>query len=303
MAVLPSLRQLTFLAALDEEQHFGRAAERCHVTQSTLSAGLKELEALLGVAVAERSSRSVLMTPTGRDLAERARRILRETEALTQAAAAARDPLAGTLTLGCVPTIGPYLMPRLMPALRARFPKLRLHLREELTDSLRAGLAAGRLDLILAALPYDLGDVTVAPLFTDGYVLACPRNHPLANATMLGGEDLGGREMLLLEPGHCLQRHALSAFDGLDLRQDPGVAATSLPTLTAMVGAGLGVTLLPELAIAAGVAEGQDVALKPLDGAKPREIVLSWRREDPRGAAFEALADALRALRPQTGKP
>ena len=297
MTTLPSLRQLTFLAALDEEQHFGRAAERCHVTQSTLSAGLKELEALLGVAVAERSSRSVLMTQVGRDLAGRARHILRETEALTQAAAAARDPLAGTLSLGCVPTIGPYLMPRLMPHLRERFPCLRLHLREELTDSLKAGLATGRLDLILAALPYDLGDVAFAPLVTDGYALACPRGHPLANAEMLTGEDLRGREVLLLEPGHCLQRHALSAFDGLELKQHPGVAATSLPTLTAMVGAGLGVTLLPHLAIEAGVAEGQDVSLKPLEGARPREIVLAWRKDDPRDVAFAALADAIRTLR------
>jgi LysR family hydrogen peroxide-inducible transcriptional activator len=297
MAVLPSIRQLSFLVALDEERHFGRAAERCHVTQSTLSAGLKELETLLGVAVAERTSRSVLMTPVGRDLAARARGILRETEALTQAAAAARDPLAGVLRLGSVPTIGPYLLPRLMPGLRARFPNLRLHLREELTDSLTAGLASGRLDLILAALPYDLGDVTIATLFTDGYALACPRNHPLANAPLLDGEDLRGRGMLLLEPGHCLQRHALSAYEGLDLQQDPGVEATSLPTLVAMVGAGLGVTLLPDLAIAAGVAEGHEVSLTPLKGARPRDVVLAWRRGDPRGDAFETLATAMRTLR------
>lgn len=287
-----TLRQLEFLVALDEARHFGRAAERANVTQSTLSAGLKELEALLGAAVAERDRRHVAMTPLGSALAARARTILRDVDALVDQAASEGDPLAGALRLGAASTIGPYVFPALVGGLRARFPHLRLELREGLSDALRDALREGRVDAALVALPYEMGDVETRVLAEDGYLLACRKDHPLANRADVDGADLCGRPLLLLEAGHCLQRHALSAFGEEALRQDPAYEATSLPTLAAMVAAGAGVTLLPDIAVRAGVAQGHDLALIPIRGANPRQIALAWRRGSSRSAAFSALGDA-----------
>lgn len=291
-----TLRQLEFLTALADAGHFGRAAERAGVTQSTLSAGLRELEEALGATVAERDRRHVAMTPLGLELTARARTVLAEVAALAEHAAAHGDPLAGTLRLGAVQTIGPYVFPQLVAGLGARFPRLRLRLHEGLSDALRDDLREGRLDAALVALPYDLGDAEVRPLLDDDYRLACPKDHALANRAEVSGEDLAGRPLLLLKPGHCLQRHALSAFGEELLTQDPAYEATSLPTLAAMVAARAGVTLLPELAVRAGVADGCDVALIPIRGANPRRVALAWRRGSSRTAAFELLAEACAAI-------
>ncbi|SEA10342.1 hydrogen peroxide-inducible genes activator [Rubrimonas cliftonensis] len=287
-----TLRQLEFLVALDDSRHFGRAAEAIHVTQSTLSAGLKELETTLGATLAERDRRHVAMTPLGAALAVRARSILRDVEGLVEQAATESDPLAGMLRLGAASTIGPYVFPALVGGLGARFPRLRLRLQEGLSDDLRAGLRDGGLDAAIVALPYDMGDAETRALIDDGYLLACPKDHPLANRDEIDGGDLTDRPLLLLERGHCLQRHALSAFGDEALRQDAAYEATSLPTLAAMVAARAGVTLLPEIAVRAGVAEGHDLALIPIRGAHPRRIALAWRRGAARSAAFEALASA-----------
>ncbi len=292
MRTAVTLRQLEFLVALDDTGHFTRAAERAHVTQSTLSAGLKELEGALGATVAERDRRHVAMTPLGAALAARARAVLRDVEALVEHAASEADPLAGALRLGAAVTIGPYVFPALVGGLSKRFPGLRLELHEGLSDALREDLRDGRLDAALIALPYEMGDVEARVLIEDGYLLACRKDHPLANRAEVDGADLTGRPLLLLEPGHCLQRHALSAFGEDVLRQDPAYEATSLPTLAAMVAAGAGVTLLPDIAVRAGVAQGHSLALVPIRGANARRIALVWRRGSSRSAAFGVLADA-----------
>lgn len=295
--ILPTLRQLRFLVALSDELHFGRAAETCHVTQSTLSTGLKELEELLGAQLAERTKRSVLMTPLGEEIAQRARAILAQAEDIVDLVQRQAGLLSGPLRLGTIPTVGPFLLPRALPKLRQRFPGLQLYLREELTENLIAGLRAGRLDAILIARPFDIGDLEFEPLFDDGYQLATAPDHPLARKKLITGADLTGENMLLLERGHCLQRHALSAFPEAGTRQDETFAATSLATLVAMVEEGLGITLLPQLAIDAGAARHADLSLVPLKGACPRHVVLAWRRSSARVEEFKHLAQALREER------
>lgn len=292
-----TLRQLRFLVALAEELNFSRAAEACHVTQPTLSAALKEMEEALGAPLAERTKRSVILTPLGRAVAERARGVLTEVQDIEALAARAAGPLGGDLRLGAIPTVAPFLIPKALPMLRARFPELRLYLREELTGQLLDGLMGGRLDVILAALPFDMGPAVTETLFEDGYQLAAPRDHPIAARDRVRGEALAGRRLLLLERGHCLQRHALSAFPEIELAQDESFAATSLITLIAMVEEGLGVTLLPQIAVDAGLAAGHDLSLAPLEGACPRRVVLAWRRSSAHAEGFQALAEVLREAR------
>jgi LysR family hydrogen peroxide-inducible transcriptional activator len=295
MTDLPKLRHLRYLVALAEELHFGRAAERCHVSQSALSKGVQELEALFGVTMAERTKRQVIITATGHEIVTRARRILREAEDMVDLARASGAPLSADLRLGVIPTVGPYLLPQVTPHLRRDFPALRLYLREALTEDLIDGLKDGRLDTAIVALPFDIGDLACETLFEDGYMLACARGHPLANMASVESADLSGRPMMLLERGHCLQRHAISAFDAGDIIEDRSFAATSLHTLVAMVEEGLGITFLPRLAVEAGIAEGHRIALVPAPDAAPRKVVLIWRRSSARAAEFQTLATALRA--------
>lgn len=293
-----SLRQLRFLVALSDTLNFSRAAEICNVTQPTLSTGLKELEERLGVQLAERTRHSVLMTPIGDQIAAQARDVLARVQDIEETA---RDEaLAGTtlLRLGAIPTIGPFVMPRALPALRQAFPGMKLFLREELTEPLVTGLVEGRLDVILIALPHDLPDqIVTLPLFDDGYRLTTPRDHPLANLGSAGGADLDGRKLLLLERGHCLQRHALSSFPDVTLTEDESFSATSLPTLVSMVEEGLGLTLLPDLAVAAGAARGHEVTLTSLPEARPRHVVLAWRKSSSRSVLFARLGEIIRQAR------
>lgn len=292
---MTTLRQLSFLVALEETLNFSRAADVCHVTQSTLSTGLKQLEDSLGVQLAERTRQSVLMTPVGTELAEQARSILAHMKDFEERARRESAGTATTVRLGAIPTVGPYLLPKALPIMRKRHPGMQVLLREELTDSLLAGLVEGRLDLILIALPHVLPDaVQTAPLFSDGYKLATPRDHPLANLAAIDGADLAGRELLLLERGHCLQEHALSSYPSASLRRSESVAATSLQTLIAMVEEDIGITLLPDLAIAAGVDKGHDLALINMPDACPRQVVLAWRRSSGRTDLFRALATCLK---------
>ncbi|PTQ73402.1 hydrogen peroxide-inducible genes activator [Celeribacter persicus] len=295
--LLPTLRQLRFLVALADELHFGRAAETCFVTQSTLSTGLKELEDILGAPVAERTKRSVLMTPLGQEIAERARVMLAEAQDMVELAQSQSGTLRGTIKLGTIPTVGPFLFPRLLPRLRHDYPDLRLYMREELTENLIAGLRAGRLDVILIALPFETGDLEMESLFEDDYQLATAPGHRLISDRPIGGPDLDDETLLLLERGHCLQRHALSAFPESHAKQDETFAATSLPTLVAMVEEGLGITLLPQLAIDAGVTRNTDIQLTSLFGTRPREVVLAWRKSSARSEDFRLLADLLREER------
>lgn len=295
---MTTLRQMRFLVALSDTTNFSRAAEICHVTQSTLSTGLKELEARLGIKVAERSTHQVLMTPIGQTLADRARDILAQVEDFEAAAKAEVSAGLKQLRLGVIPTVGPFLLPRALPSLRTDWPDMQIYLREELTESLVAGLVDGRLDLILIALPHDLPpQVETETLFDDGYSLATPRAHPLANLSRVEGSDLAGRRLLLLERGHCLQKHALSSVPGIALEEDESFSATSLPTLVSMVEEGIGVTLLPHLAIDAGLATGHDLHLSHLEGATPRRIVLAWRKSSAQSDIYRKIGDTLRRAR------
>ncbi|KEO61510.1 hydrogen peroxide-inducible genes activator [Thioclava indica] len=291
MQPIITLRQMRFLTAIADTLNFSRAAEICFVTQPTLSTGLRELEDRLGVQLAERTKRSVILTPVGAEIARRARAVLLATQEIEELAAAQSAPEGGELRLGTIPTIGPFLIPRALPDIRARFPDLRLLLREEMTESLIAGLSAGRLDLILFALPFDAQGIEVMELFEDGYHLAAPPGS--LGPTPVRGDQLEGAKLMLLEKGHCLQRHALSAFPDRDLAQDDSFSATSLTTLISMVSEGLGITLLPNLALDAGVARGQDLAIAPLPDACPRRVVLGWRTSTARAKLFTALGQIL----------
>jgi LysR family hydrogen peroxide-inducible transcriptional activator len=295
---MTTLRQLRFLVALDDMQSFSRAAELCNVTQSTLSTGLKELEAGLGSHVAERTKHRVLMTPLGQDLAERARNILAEVQDFEGRAGRERAAGATAIRLGMIPTVGPFLMPRAVPMLRTALPDTKFYLREELTDPLVDGLMEGRLDLLLIALPHKLpSQIETEILFSDGYWLATPTDHALANRMTVGADDLTNRHLLLLEKGHCLQRHALSSFSNINLDEDESFSATSLSTLMAMVEEDLGITLLPKLAIDAGISKGHKLHLSDVQGACPREVALAWRKSSPNAEIFKTIATCLTVAR------
>ena len=293
-----TLRQMRFLVALADHLNFSRAAEICFVTQPTLSAGIKELEGLLGVALFERTKRSVLLTPVGAEIAARARKLLLDADEIATLAEAHRNPFQGDLRLGAIPTIGPFLIPAAMPEIRKALPEIRLFLREEMTEDLIEGLNTGRLDIILIALPFETGTLHIAPLFEDGYHLAAPPDWPAQRGP--GGEALSRAkgQLMLLEKGHCLQRHALAAYPGMI---KPGemedFAATSLATLVAMVSEGLGITLLPDLAVQAGVGGDGSAQLSPLPDACPRQVVLAWRPGSARTKVFEKLASLLQQRR------
>lgn len=293
----PTLRQLRHLVELARHRHFGRAAQACHVTQSTLSASIKELEDLLQATLVDRTRRRVVVTPLGQTIVERAEDILRRTDDLVEAARVSREPLAGPLRLGVIPTIGPFLLPRCLPALRRRHPKLRLYLTEDLTERLLEQLRRGEIDLALIALPYDAPDTEAADLVEDPFSLVVPKDHPWTGLDRVGPARLEQGNLLLLRDGHCLREHALAACRLADRGQIDAFGATSLYTLVQMVENGLGITLLPKLAIDAGILRGTRLALLPVgDEAPPRRISLVWRRGTARRGEFELLARALREI-------
>jgi len=292
----PTIKQLQYLVALREHGHFGKAADSCFVTQSTLSAGLRELETLLGVTLVERTRRVVRFTALGEKIADKAVRVLREADELAELARAEGQPLHGELRMGVIPTIAPFLLPAMLPRLRSEWPSLKLYLREETSQAACEALHRGQLDCVLLALPYGCGDVESATLFDDPLFVAFP-----------GGEAPGGEEveveaidekrMLLLEDGHCLKDHALSACNRPDLRARAAMMGTSLHTLVQMVDNGLGVTFIPSMAIEAGILEGTRVDAKPLRSEHGfRRVALIWRRSSPREREFQMLAAALRRI-------
>jgi LysR family hydrogen peroxide-inducible transcriptional activator len=292
---LPTLKQLRYLTALAEERHFGRAAAACRVTQSTLSAGIRELETALRAALVDRTSRAVVFTPLGEETVRRAREILVLAEELTEAARAAAEPLSGPLHLGVIPTISPFLLPRIMPPLRRALPRLQLYLREDMTHRLTAEVEAGRLDAAVLALPCDCGPLETVTLFDDPFALACRRDHPLAGRPAVDLPRLADEPLLLLQDGHCLRDHALAACGLADRRQRNAFEATSLHTLVQMVDNGLGITLLPRLALDAGILKGTELVARPLagDGAASRGIGLGWRRGTRRAGEFRLLAEKI----------
>jgi LysR family hydrogen peroxide-inducible transcriptional activator len=295
MSFLPAPQQLRYLVSLAETQHFGRAANACAVTQSTLSAGLIALERQLDAAILDRSlGKRVAFTPLGLDIVARARTALAALEAIAEAALVARTPMSGPLRLGVIPTIGAFLLPRLMPVLRAAFPNLRLYLHEDTTARCLDRLAANRLDLVLLALPYDCGAAVTLKVARDEFFAALPPGSPLATLDRITPRQLAQDRMLLLEEGHCLRDQALAICPPTRADAPDAYAATSLHTLVQMVAGGLGATLLPRLAIDAGIAAGTDIALRPLAGRGAwRTIGLAWRPDSPREADFRALGRAL----------
>ena len=291
--IRPTLRQLEYIVAVADKRHFGRAAEACFVTQPGLSAQVRELESLLDIQIFERHSRRVLVTPAGAGLVERARKILVEVDELVEAARVAQQPLCGELRLGVIPTVAPYLLPRVLPKMRRKHTELRLLLREDHTARIVAELEAGRLDVLLLALEAELGKAQTFPLFRDDFLAVMPIDHPLARKRSLRQEDLNGEQVLLLEDGHCLRDQALAVCSAQGASELGDFRATSLSTLTQMVTGGDVMTLLPELALGVETRGRRDLAVRPFRPPAPhRTIGLAWRPSSPREEEFRALADS-----------
>jgi LysR family hydrogen peroxide-inducible transcriptional activator len=296
-----TLQELRYIVALADTGHFGKASEACHISQSTLSIQIKKLEDILGVVLFDRSLKHVTLTPVGREIIASARLILDEANRIRELARQTGDPMERTVNLGVIPTLGPYYLPHVLTLLHAKFPKLRLLLREEMTPHVLTHLADGKLDAGLMALPINDHGLEVFPLFKEPFLAAVPANHPLAKQKIIEISALAKAGLLLLEEGHCLREHALEAchLDGL---QNEEICATSLETLRQMVGMGLGVTLIPVLASGGATADVSHVALRPLaaPGAS-RTIGLVWRKRSPLAETMQQLVQTLKdALPPDT---
>jgi LysR family hydrogen peroxide-inducible transcriptional activator len=297
---LPTIRQLQYLIALRDYGHFGKAAESCFVTQSTLSASLRELETLVGVTLVERTRRVVRFTPLGSKIADKARRVLREAEELADMARAEGQPLHGELRMGVIPTIAPFLLPAMLPQLREQWPSLKVFLREEASQAACDALHRGQLDCVLLAMPYACGDVDTAMLFDDRLFVAFPRGEAPAETaagSAVEAAAIDENRLLLLEDGHCLKDHALAACNRPELRAEATMMGTSLHTLVQMVDNGLGLTFVPSMAIESGILDGTEVDARPLRSDHGyRRIALVWRRSSPREEEFRLLAETLRQI-------
>jgi LysR family hydrogen peroxide-inducible transcriptional activator len=292
----PTLKQLQYLVALSEQLNFTRAAETCFVTQSTLSAGLKELERLLGTQLLERDRQTVLMTPIGAEVAERARAIVTATVDLADHVAAAREPMTGLLRLGVIPTIAPFLLPHCLRLLRERYPDLRLALREDLTANLLLRMEDGQLDFALIALPYDTANLLVEPLFDDDlWVIGRKGDPEMEREKITVTQSLTDR-LLLLEEGHCLRDHVLYACNASNRESSSGMEATSLLTLVQMIESGFGIGLVPEMAVNSGLTESPNlVARRTAKPSPKRTIALVARRSTSRLTVLRTVADLIRS--------
>jgi len=287
------LKDLRYLVALADTRHFGKAAERCFVSQPTLSAQLKKLEDYLGVTLVERQPKHAMLTPAGEAIVTRARRIIESSDEVVEIARSHRDPLAGRLRLALLPTIGPYLLPSVAPRIRKALPRVELMLYEYQTGPMLEKLRAGDIDVGILALPVDLDGLLSRPLYDEPFVLAAPANHSLSQKSQVRADDLKGATLLLLEDGHCLRDQALDVCSRIDVHEKQDFRATSLETLRQMVAAGAGVTLLPELATLGPYAT-RGLALRPFAKPAPtRQIGAVWRRTHPRQQAIEAVAKVI----------
>ena len=298
MAALPSLRQLRYLIALAEHLNFTRAAQASFVSQSTLSTGLKELESTLGVQLVERGKQNVALTTVGEEVVARARQVLAAAEDLSDFASDASRPMQGQLRLGVIPTIAPFLLPSVMPALREKFPALQLALREDLTAHLLERLRNRQLDFALIALPYDTGDLRVLPLYKDKFWLVGREKDPAITGKAIQLSSDWTERLLLLEEGHCLRDHALQACSATEVANVDGMEATSLLTLVQMVASGMGVALLPEMAIHSGLLNNLALKSRPLAPPAPeRVIALVTRSTSAHMAEFETIGRVISAVR------
>jgi LysR family hydrogen peroxide-inducible transcriptional activator len=291
---LPTIRQLQYYTALVEHQHFGRAAAACFVSPSAFSMAIQELENLLGVRLVDRTNRQVTVTAMGRELVSQARLCVRDVEDLVNFARPRREPLAGPLRLGVIPTIAPFLLPRIVPKAGKIFPKLKLLLREDTTLALHAQLMAGDLDLILIALPFELRHVEVKRLFKDPFRLACRADTSLIDPKNYRFNRLNADSVLLLEEGHCLRDHAIAACKLRNLETIRRFSASGLLTLVEMVDADLGVTFLPAMAEGSALLRNTRIKTYPLADGSYREIGLAWRRGTGRAEEFGQLGDLMR---------
>ncbi|QTD56550.1 hydrogen peroxide-inducible genes activator [Parasphingorhabdus cellanae] len=292
---LPTLKQLQYLVALEENGHFGRAAEACYVTQSTLSAGIKELETLLDVMLVERTRRVVRFTELGKQMVEKSHRILREAEELSDMARSAGQPLVGDVRMSVIPTIAPFLLPRLLPRLRKERPDLKLYLKEETSQAACDSLSHGKVDCVLLALPFPCGDIESEILFNDEIFIAFPKDDPRDPPELVDPALIDENRLLLLEDGHCLKDHALAACNRPELRASARMMGTSLHTLVQMVDNALGLTLLPKMAIDSGILAHTDIIARAIKSDRAfRDIALVWRKNSPRRDEFELLAEIMR---------
>lgn len=286
---LPSVKQLRYFVALAEHEHFGRAAAHCFVSQSAFSVAIQELEGLLGANLVDRTNRRVTITAAGREVAESARAVLRELHGLVEVARGRQGPLRGPLELGIIPTIAPFLLPRVLPALRREYPELELVLHEDTTEALHQRLLEGTLDAVLLALPYDLDGVEALELFVDRFRLAAKRGTKLVDPAHYRVGKLGAGSVLLLREGHCLREHAIDACRIRDQQKLSRLSASSLLTLIEMVDADLGITYLPEMAEGSAILRTTSVETYPLADQSYRKIALVWRRGSTRAEEFAML--------------
>lgn len=291
----PSIKQLKYLCAVAEHRHFSKAAAACHVTQSTLSAAIQELESQLGVKLFERNKKAVLITPLGEKLLAQARIVLGDLEDFIGIAHAHGAPLVGDLRLGVIPTIGPFLLPSILADLRKSFNSLKLYLKEELSAELVQQLQQGKLDLIILAFPYPLPDMETVSLFKDEFLLCLPPGHELEKMQQVKQHQMRGQSILLLEEGHCLRDHALEACKLESAETDLVFQGTSLHTLVQMVANGLGMTLLPAMSVAADVLGDTHLQLKHFSNENVfREVGMAWRKSDPRREEYLLLAEFIK---------
>lgn len=291
----PTVKQLKYLCAVAEHRHFSKAAKACFVTQSTLSASIQELESQLGAVVFERNNKTVLITPLGERLLQQARKILGDVEDFVSLARANDEPLSGEIRLGVIPTIGPFLLPPILSDLRRSYKKLKLFLKEDLSAPLAQKLQQGQLDLIIIAFPYTLHDVETLNLFKDEFLLCLPPGHQMEKLDKVKQQQLRGESLLLLEEGHCLRDHALEACKLESADTALVYQGTSLHTLVQMVANGLGVTLLPEIAIEGDVLGDTHLQLKHFTTDNvSREIGMAWRKSDPRRGDYLLLAEFIK---------
>jgi LysR family hydrogen peroxide-inducible transcriptional activator len=285
------LKDLRYLVAVADSRHFGRAAERCFVSQPTLSAQLKKLEEYLGVQLIERQPNNVSLTEAGEQIVSRARRILEASEEVVTLARSHRDPLAGRLRVALLPTIGPYLLPRISQALRKSLPRLELQLYEYQTSQILEKLQGGEIDVGILALPVDMDGLEARELFIEPFIVALPDQHKLAKRESLRTDDLKGETLLLLEDGHCLRDQALEVCGRVDgVREKQDFRATSLETLRQMVATGAGLTLLPELASRGAYGNAKGVTIRPFAKPAPvRHVGAVWRKTTARGPAIQAI--------------
>ena len=296
MKHLPTVKQLRYFVALEEHKHFGRAAQACFVTQSAFSVAIQELESLLQVSLVDRTNRSVTITSIGAQIASQARLVLFDIEGMVDYAQSLQAPLSGPLKIGVIPTIAPFILPKVLPLLSKKFPQLDLYLKEDQTTRIHAALLEGELDLLLLALPFDLRNVDTMPLFKDYFKLAyqkdtskiVPHNYKLSK--------LDSDNIILMEDGHCLREHTLSACKIRKQDQINKFSANSLTTLVQMVNSDLGITFLPEIALNSGILNDTNVVVEDLSERSYRTIGLAWRKSSMRKDEFKLLGDAIKSI-------